>query len=81
MTENKKIIVWSKNQCPYCVSAKNLLKVKNLQFEERNIESGDWSKEQLLEACPGARSVPQIVIDGEVIGGFDKLKSLLDAQS
>ena len=72
--EIKKIVVWSRNNCPYCVRAKNLLSVKGLEYEERNISEGVWSREQLLEACPGARTVPQIVIDGLVIGGYDRLE-------
>ena len=72
--EIKKIVVWSRDNCPYCVRAKNLLSVKGLEYEERNISEGVWSREQLLEACPGARTVPQIVMDDTVIGGYDKLE-------
>lgn len=69
-----KAIVWSKDQCPYCVNAKNLLDVKGIKYEERNISQGKWTREQLLEAVPGARTVPQIFIDGKLIGTFDNLK-------
>ena len=72
--EIKKIVVWSRDNCPYCVRAKNLLSVKGLEYEERNISEGVWSREQLLEACPGARTVPQIVMDDTVIGGYDHLE-------
>jgi glutaredoxin len=71
-----KAIVWSKNQCPYCDQAKALLKMKGIEFEERNV-SKDWTKEQLLEAVPTARTVPQIILDGELIGGFTELKAKL----
>jgi glutaredoxin len=54
-----KAIVWSKDSCPYCDQAKALLKSKNIEFEERNV-SNNWTKEQLLEALPNARTVPQI---------------------
>ena len=64
-----KAIVWSKDNCPYCVQAKALLNQKNIQFEERKIGEG-WTKEQLLEAVPSARTVPQIFLDGELVGGF-----------
>jgi glutaredoxin 3 len=69
-------IVWSKNQCPFCDQAKNLLKMKGIEFEERNV-STDWTKEQLLEAVPTARTVPQIFLDGELVGGFTELKQRL----
>ena len=72
-----KAIVWSKNQCPYCDQAKNLLKSKGIEFEERNV-SVDWTKEQLLEAVPNARTVPQIFLDGELVGGFTELRARLN---
>lgn len=68
-----KAIVWSKDQCPYCDQAKSLLKIKGITYEERNI-SRDWSREQLLEAVPTARTVPQIFINDQLIGGFTELK-------
>jgi glutaredoxin 3 len=77
MTETKEInnvVVWSRDHCTYCVKAKNLLEIKGIEYEERNISAGVWTREQLLEACPGARTVPQIVIDGTVIGGYDQLE-------
>lgn len=67
-------IVWSKAQCPYCDMAKNLLKRSGIKFEERNISGDDWSKEQLLEAVPGAKTVPQIFVHGEYVGGFNELE-------
>ena len=66
-------VVWSKNACPFCDQAKNLLKLKGIEYEERNI-STDWTREQLLEAVPDARTVPQIFLDGELIGGFTELR-------
>ena len=72
-----KAIVWSKNQCPYCDQAKNLLKSRGIEFEERNV-SVDWTREQLLEAVPNARTVPQIFLDGELVGGFTELRARLN---
>ena len=71
-----KAIVWSKNNCPYCDQAKALLKLKGIEFEERNVQT-DWTKEQLLEAVPNARTVPQIFLDEQLIGGFQELKKHL----
>lgn len=65
-------IIWSKYQCPYCDKAKNLLKMKGIPFEERKIGDG-WTKEDLLEAVPQARSVPQIFLGEQYIGGYDQL--------
>jgi glutaredoxin 3 len=53
--------------------ATSLLTRSGIKYEERKIGEG-WEKEQLLEAVPGARSVPQIFLYGEYVGGFDKLE-------
>ena len=71
-----KATVWSKNACPFCDQAKNLLKSRGIEFEERNV-SKDWTKEQLLEAVPTARTLPQIFLDDAYIGGFTELRKHL----
>jgi glutaredoxin len=71
-----KAIVWSKDHCPYCDQAKALLKLKGIEYEERNV-SHDWTREQLLEAVPNARTVPQIFLDEELVGGFTELRKRL----
>ena len=71
-----KAVVWSKNACPFCDQAKNLLKSKGIEFEERNV-SKDWTKEQLLEAVPNARTLPQIFLGDNYIGGFTELRKHL----
>jgi glutaredoxin len=77
--ESKNTIVWSKVQCPFCDMAKTLLKNKGIAFEERMI-GVDWTREQLLEAIPQARTVPQIILNGEYIGGYDQLKAHYNKQ-
>jgi glutaredoxin len=69
-------IVWSKDQCPYCDQAKALLKSRGIEYEERNV-SLDWTREQLLEAVPTARTLPQIFLDQELVGGFTELRKKL----
>jgi glutaredoxin len=71
-----KAVVWSKEQCPFCDQAKALLKMKGIEVEERKV-GGGWTKEQLLEAVPTARTVPQIFLDDQLIGGFQELKTHL----
>lgn len=72
-----KAIVWSKDQCPYCVQAKALLESKGIEYEERNIMQGTYTKAQLLEAVPTARTLPQIFLNDEYVGGFTELKARL----
>jgi glutaredoxin len=73
-----KAIVWSKTPCPYCDQAKALLKSRDIEYEERNISEGTWTKEQLQEAVPGARSVPQIFVNYQLVGGFNELRKYLE---
>ena len=68
-----KATIWSKYNCPYCDQAKALLKNKGIPFEEKKIGDG-YSREELLEAVPNARTVPQIFLDDKLIGGFTELK-------
>lgn len=71
-----KAIVWSKDYCPYCVQAKELLESKGIEYEERLIGE-EWTREQMLEAVPDAKTVPQIFLDNEYVGGFTELRQKL----
>lgn len=72
-----KAVVWSRDMCAYCEQAKSLLKMKGIEFEEKKVGHG-YTKEDLLEAVPTARAVPQIFLDGELVGGFQELKKRLE---
>ena len=69
-------IVWSKYDCPNCDKAKSLLKLRRIEYEERKIGDG-WTKEELLAAVPTARTVPQVFLDGQLIGGYQELEEHL----
>lgn len=71
------VIVWSKDGCGYCDMAKKLLAQKGVTFEERNITGGVWTKDDLINAVPTARTVPQIFFGNECIGGYTELKARL----
>ncbi len=64
-----KAIVWSKYHCPYCDQAKALLKSRGIEFEEKKIGDG-YSKEELLEAVPTARTVPQKFLEEKLTVGL-----------
>jgi glutaredoxin 3 len=72
-----KAVVWSKYHCPQCDQAKALLSQKGIPFEERKIGDG-YTREELLEAVPTARAVPQIFIDNEYVGSLTELKKRLE---
>jgi glutaredoxin len=75
-----KAIVWSKDACPFCDQAKALLTQRGIVYEERRI-GADYTREQLLEAVPTARTVPQIFLDNTHIGGFTELKQHLQEKA
>ncbi len=70
------VIIWSKYHCPHCDKAKKLLQLKGIEYEERKLGDG-WTKEELLEAVPNAKTVPQIFIDDKLIGGVTDLENYL----
>ena len=71
----KEVKIYTKRVCPYCDQAKNLLKSKGIQWEEASIED-PTIRESLMADYPTIRTVPQIFINGERIGGFDDLVKL-----
>ena len=75
-----KAIVWSKYHCPFCDQAKALLNAKGIEFEEKKIGDG-YTKEDLLEAIPTARTVPQVFLDDHLVGGFTELKKYFESQN
>lgn len=70
------IIIYTKSACPNCMTAKNLLKSKGLEYEERDIEVPLWF-ESLNMLYPEARQMPQIFIGGQRVGGLAGLQAAL----
>lgn len=70
------IEIYTKDNCGYCVAAKNLLKVKGIEYKEYHIPN-DVSREDVIERFPGIRTVPVIVKDGNLIGGFSELQQMV----
>lgn len=69
------ILIYSTDYCPYCDRAKALLQSKQLSFTEINIEHNDVLRKEMMEKS-GRRTVPQIFINGQSVGGFDDLAEL-----
>ncbi len=70
------IIVYSTETCPYCIRAKDLLNQKGLLFEEITLDNQE-ALTKFKNDCPGATSVPQILIDNKLIeGGYEGLAKL-----
>jgi glutaredoxin 3 len=69
------VIVYSTEVCPYCQSAKQLLKAKGLTYQEILVDKDPALRDDMI-AKSGRRTVPQIFINGQSIGGFDDLAAL-----
>ena len=70
-----KIVVYRTHHCGYCVRVQALLKSKGLPFQEIDVTFDPAKRSWLIDAT-GQRTVPQVFIDGEPVGGFDDLARL-----
>lgn len=71
------IEIWGKPQCPYCESAKALCESRGLKYVYKQLDV-DFTRDEVLETFPGARTFPQIIVGGTKIGGYDKLSNYLE---
>jgi glutaredoxin 3 len=76
-TKMTNVVVWSKPNCPECNKAISILTSYNIAYEVRKIGEG-WTREQLLEVAPEARSVPQVFIYNNLIGGAGALEKYIE---
>ena len=66
------IEIFGKTQCPYCDKAKSLCEKEGLEYTYKQLDT-DFIREELFEEFPTARTLPQIRVDGNAIGGYDQL--------
>ena len=71
-----KVEMYTKFGCPYCARAKALLDSKGVAYEEYDVTMGGPKKAEMQARVPGASTVPQILVDGQAIGGSDDLAAL-----
>lgn len=71
------IEIYGKPQCPFCDKAKALCEQREYKYTYKSLGT-DYTREQLLEQFPNARTVPQIIINGEKIGGYDQFTTYLE---
>lgn len=71
-----RVTVYSTASCPYCVQAKLMLEKWAIPFDEVRIDENHAAMQEFAKVTNGARSVPQIIIDGNPIGGFSELTEL-----
>ena len=68
--------IYSKSWCPYCRMAKRLLEEKGQEFVEFDVDLDADKYREMLERSEGRWTVPEIFIDGDLIGGYDDLQAL-----
>jgi glutaredoxin 3 len=73
-----KIEIYTTTYCPFCTRAKSLLKRKGVDFVEIDVTTDDELRAKMIEMSGGRRTVPEIFINGKIVGGFDELKALDD---
>ena len=71
------IEIWGKPACPHCEAAKRTCESRNLKYVYKQLDV-DFTRDEVLEMFPGARTFPQIIVGGTKIGGYDKLTSYLE---
>jgi glutaredoxin 3 len=71
----KPVVVYTTDYCGYCVAAKSLLKAKNIPFQEIDVTKDQALRQEVMQRS-GRRTVPQIFIGEESIGGFTELRAL-----
>ena len=64
--------IYTSNTCPYCVSAKEYLNEKGVEYVERNVQTDKEARKELM--AMGHMGVPVLIINGEELVGFDKDK-------
>ncbi len=74
-----KVELYSTTYCPFCTRAKSLLTRKGVAFDEIDVTDDDELRARMVEMSGGRRTVPEIFIDGKIIGGYDELKALDDS--
>ncbi|VVC75108.1 Glutaredoxin-3 [Aquicella siphonis] len=70
-----KVIVYTKDHCPYCRLAKELLAARNIAFEEIRIDLDADKRDEMIHLS-NRRTVPQIFINDQPVGGYDDLAAL-----
>jgi GrxC family glutaredoxin len=70
-----KVIIYTTHYCPYCFGAKAFLRSKNVEFEEIDV-TDDPARRAEMERLSARRTVPQIFIDDQSIGGYDDARRL-----
>ncbi|MEH2219660.1 MAG: glutaredoxin 3 [Nostoc sp.] len=71
-----KVEIYTWRTCPFCIRAKSLLKSKGVEFIEYSIDGDEAARNKMAQRANGRRSLPQIFINDDHIGGCDDIQAL-----
>lgn len=71
------ITIYGKLQCNFCTAAKTLCESRGYEYEYKQLDE-DFTREEVLEIFPGARTFPQIIISGNKVGGYQELMAYIE---
>lgn len=75
--DGPRVVVYTTERCGWCERAKALLEARGIEYREEWVPRTPEGRARIAEVAPGARSFPQIVVDGEPIGGYQSLVALV----
>ncbi|MCU4739970.1 glutaredoxin 3 [Halobacteria archaeon AArc-m2/3/4] len=76
MSEQPRVEIYTKEDCPYCENAKDLFDAKGVEYETYNVTGDDELFEEMMERSGGRKTAPEVFIDDELIGGWDDTSAL-----
>ncbi|AHG00099.1 thioredoxin reductase [Halostagnicola larsenii XH-48] len=76
MSDEPRVEIYTKENCPYCEKAKDLLDAKGVEYETYNVTGDEERFEEMVERAEGRKTAPEVFIDDELIGGWDETSAL-----
>ncbi|MFP8957265.1 FAD-dependent oxidoreductase [Natrialbaceae archaeon A-CW3] len=76
MSDQPRVEIYTKDNCPYCEKAKDLFDAKGIEYETYNVTGDDDLFEEMVERAEGRKTAPEVFIDDELIGGWDETSAL-----
>ncbi|WP_323173892.1 FAD-dependent oxidoreductase [Natrialba sp. PRR66] len=76
MSEQPRVEIYTKTDCPYCEKAKDLFDSKGVEYDEYNVTGDDELFEEMIDRADGRQTAPEVFIDDELIGGWDETSAL-----
>ncbi|KYH25349.1 sulfide dehydrogenase subunit alpha [Halalkalicoccus paucihalophilus] len=76
MSDQPRVEIYTKTDCPYCEMAKDLFDAKGVDYEEYNVSEDEALFEEMVERAEGRQTAPEVFVDDELIGGWDETSAL-----